>query len=393
MSGSDGRSAGNQQAGDHASPGVIPPSFGASSPPPAIPALASAQPTAASQPTLTGPVPRPPAAPAPPPAAPAPPPQPDPGLDDGPTVGWYPTAPTGQPAAGPFAASSASARRGLSMSRFTKPSGAGRTPAWSHGRGVLTNVLLFGFAPLALAGLVVAAFVLVTPGKGAASSVSFQAGPAHSAQPSTATFSASPSPSPSAAPSAHKKRHPGATSTTLPSKGPGVIPSKAKPKATPKPTHRSGGRGVVPHDLGQPNFNGYCQHIGHGSAEVLASNAYGWHCTLPSGPEIKTLNACAWTYHLSTSQVIDVSTDYYDPNAWQCWRINRDLGVLNFTTYCTDAGLGTSKLVADNAYGWQCTASPAAIDTNAACDTVYRVSDAVSRFAVFASPYFWQCWN
>ena len=57
------------------------------------------------------------------------------------------------------------------------------------------------------------------------------------------------------------------------------------------------------------------------------------------------------------------------------------------------AGLGTSKLVADNAYGWRCTSSAAAIDTNAACDANYNVSDAVSRFAVFADPYSWQCWN
>ena len=396
MSGSDGRSAGNQHAGDQASPGVIPPSFGASSPPPATAAPASAQPTAVSRPTLTGPIPRPS-------PAPASPPEPEPEYDDGPTVGWYPTAPPAQPAAGPFAASSASARRGLGLSRFAKPGGSGGpgggsgwTPSWARGRGALMNVLLFGFAPLALAGLVVAAFVLVAPGKGAASSLSFQAqgsGPARSAQPSTATFSASPPPS--ASPSAHKK-HPGANSTALPAKVT-PIPSKGKPKAVPttrpkpKPTHGSGG--VVPHELGQPNFNGYCMHIGHGSAEVLASNAYGWHCTLSSGQGIKTINACAWTYHLSTSQVVDVSTNFYDPNAWQCWRINRELGVLNFTTYCADAGLGTSKLVADNAYGWQCTASPAAIDTNAACDTVYHVSDAVSRFAVFASPYFWQCWN
>ena len=365
MSGSDGRSHGNQQAGEHASPGVIPPSFGASSPPP---------------PTSN---------PAPPPE-----PAPEPEYDHGPTVGWYPSAPPGQPAAGPFADPSARARRGFSLSRFAKPGVSGRTPPWARGRGVLTNVLLFGVAPLALAGIVVAAFVLVAPGKGSASSLSFQVqgpGSARSAQPSTDTPPASPSPPPSP----HKKKHPGANSTVLPAKVP--VPSKTAPKATPrpkpKPAHRSGTGGAVPHDLGQPDFNGYCQHLGDGSAEVLASNAYGWHCTLSSGRGINTLNACAWTYHLSTSQVIDVSTNYYDPGAWQCWRIHRDLGVLDFTTYCVEAGLGTSKLVADNAYGWLCTASPAAIDTNAACDTVYHVSDAVSRFAVFASPYFWQCWN
>ena len=41
----------------------------------------------------------------------------------------------------------------------------------------------------------------------------------------------------------------------------------------------------------------------------------------------------------------------------------------------------------------QCTSPPAAVDTTAACDFQYHVGDAVSRFAVFASPYSWQCWN
>ena len=91
--------------------------------------------------------------------------------------------------------------------------------------------------------------------------------------------------------------------------------------------------------------------------------------------------------------MIDVSTNYSDPGAWQCWRINRDLGVLDFTKYCVAAGHGTSKLVANNAYGWQCTSPATAVDTTAACDLLYHVTDAVSRFAVFSSPYFWQCWN
>ena len=85
--------------------------------------------------------------------------------------------------------------------------------------------------------------------------------------------------------------------------------------------------------------------------------------------------------------MIDVSTNYSDPNAWQCWRINRELGALDFTKYCVAAGHGTSKLVASNAYGWQCTSPAAAVDTTAACNLLYHVTDAVSRFAVFSSPY------
>jgi len=173
---------------------------------------------------------------------------------------------------------------------------------------------------------------------------------------------------------------------------PTIVAPKAK--ATPKPARKSGGSGgVVPYNLGQPNFAGYCQHIGDRTAELTANNAYGWHCTLNTGRVLAATSVCGWTYHLSTSQVISVSTNYNDPSAWQCWRINRDLGVLDVTKYCVAAGLGSSKLVAANAYGWDCTSPLAAVNTTAACDVVYGVSDAVSRFAVFADPYSWQCWN
>ena len=372
VSGSDGPPAGNY--GEQASPGGIPPSFGASSPPP---------------PPLPPPDPGP-ARPAPSPAAPAasvPPPDPAPEPDDGPTVGWYPS---GQPAAGPFAQPAAPPRRGVpGLSRLAKPAGAGWTRAWS-GRSTLMNVLLFGVGPVAMAGVIVAAYLLVSPGKGSASSLGFKAGPAPSTQQLTASPMATPSQSPSASPSARKK-HPRATSSASPG---AKVPSKtgkvAKAKATPKPAHKAGK--VTPHNLGVPNFAGYCQHIGHRTAELLASNAYGWRCTLNAGV-LKTVSVCAWTYHLATSQVIDVSTNFNDPNAWQCWRINHELGPLDVTKYCTASGHGTSKLVASNAYGWQCTSPAAAVDTTAACDFQYHVSDAVSRFAVFASPYSWQCWN
>jgi hypothetical protein len=389
VSGSDGRSAGDQAEGygEQASPGGIPPSFGASSSPPRPPTA----------PVPAAPVPAPadaaPGGPAPAPASSSAPSQP--GSDDGATVGWYPS---GQPAAGPFANPSHPSRRAVpGLSRLAKPAGAaGWTRAWGGGRSTLTNVLLFGVAPLALAGIIVAAFVFVAPGKSAASNAGFQAGAAPSPQQVTACAMATPSQSPSASPSAHKKnkkkQHPRATSSaSLPSKTVPEAGKSAQAKATPKPAHKAGR--VTPHNLGLPNFAGYCQHIGHRTAEVVASNAYGWRCTLFPTQVIKVVNVCAWTYHLSTSQVVDVSTNYYDPNAWQCWRINRDLGVLNVAKYCAAAGHGTSKLVASNAYGWYCTSPSAPVDTTAACDTLYHVTDAVSRFAVFASPYSWQCWD
>jgi hypothetical protein len=264
VSGSDGRPAGDQagEYGEQASPGGIPPSFGASSSSPPRPSLAPVPPAAVPPAPVPAPADAAPAAPAGPGPAPASWPAPSqPGSDDAGTVGWYPTGP---PAAGPFANPSYPSRRAVpGLSRLAQPAGAaGWTRAWGGGRSALTNVLLFGVAPLALAGIIVAAFVFVAPGKSAASNAGFQAG------------------------------------------------------AAPSPQH-----------------------------------------------------------------------------AWQCWRINRDLGVLNVTEYCAAAGHGTSKLVASNAYGWYCTSPSAPVDTTAACDTLYHVSDAVSRFAVFASPYSWQCWD
>jgi hypothetical protein len=256
------------------------------------------------------------------------------------------------------------------------------------------NVLLFGVAPLALAGILAAAFVLVAPGKGAASSLGFKAGPAPSTQQVSASAIDTSAPSPSATPSAHKKKKPHATSSaSLPNKTARPSASASK-KPKPKPTHKAGASGgVTPHSLGVPNFNGYCQHIGHHTAEVVATNAYGWRCTLYPSLALSVGSVCSWSYHLSTSKVIDVSTNFSDPNAWQCWRVNRYLGPLDFASYCAQAGLGTSKLVANDAYGWYCTAPSAPVDTTAACNALYHVSNAVSRFTVFANPSSWQCWN
>src|SRR5580692_11278845 len=92
VSGSDGRPAGNY--GEQASPGGIPPSFGASAPPPlppSAPGPALSDPglaPSAPEPAPTVSVPPRGSAQAFPPPDPAPEPAPEP--DDGPTVGWYP---------------------------------------------------------------------------------------------------------------------------------------------------------------------------------------------------------------------------------------------------------------------------------------------------------------
>jgi hypothetical protein len=380
VTGSEGQSAGHEEPAAQASLGAVPPSFGASSPPPpeVPPSQApppEAPPSEAATPESAADLESEPA-----PSTPPPPILPE--LQDASSVGWYPSQPAGPPSAGPFAAPAA---------RVAGPKSS--RPAWRNRRGTLANVLLFGLGPLVLVGVVVAAFLLVSPGKGtAASSLGFQAGPGATAQ--SATTSAPAAPASSAAPAKHRARPtPSARAAKVPtiSKVTPKATAKAKTKPKPKPAHRSAA--VAPHNLGLPNFAGYCQHIGARTAELTADNAYGWHCTLNPARVLQINNVCAWTYHLSVSQVVGVSTNYSDPNAWQCWRISRDLGVLNVTSYCVAAHLGTSELVADNAYGWDCTSPLAPVNTTLACDTVYHVSDAVSRFAVFADPYSWQCWD
>ena len=118
---------------------------------------------------------------------------------------------------------------------------AGWTRAW-RGRSTLMNALLFGVAPVTLAAVIVAAFLIVSPGQGSAASLGFKAGPP-STQQLTASAMATPSRSPSASPSAHKKKHPRATSSASP--GTKTARSGQSAKVTPKPAHK-----VTPHNLG-----------------------------------------------------------------------------------------------------------------------------------------------
>jgi hypothetical protein len=265
-------------------------------------------------------------------------------------------------------------------------------PAWRNHRSRLLNVLLFGLGPLVLVGVIVAAFLLISPGKGTAESrLGFQAGPAATAQSSTTSPTGSPSPTAHGKHQAHAKPSHVAAKVPTKAKAPTVAGNTPK-KHKPKPAHSSGGS-PVPQNLGLPNFAGYCQHIGDRTAELTADDAYGWHCTLNPGRVLQLSNVCGYTYRLSASQVIGVSTNYYDADDWQCWRIHHDLGVLNVSTYCTDAKLGTAELTVDDAYGWDCTSPLAPVNTTAACDAMYNVSTAISRFEVFADPYSWQCWD
>jgi hypothetical protein len=326
-----------------------------------------------------------------------------------PPGGWYPNSPgypgTTQdysPAAGAFATPG---RKGAFATPGRKGGGpqrrAGLGPAFTK-RGPLVNVLLFGVAPALLAGLVIGAFVLVAPGKpaSAAHTSGFRAGPGITAQ--QAADAVSPTSAASLSPANSGKDGTKGSKDGKRASMPSGIASSARARSTgaatgtkksKKTTRSAKPATVAPHNLGAPDFDSYCRHIGLGTAQVTANNAYGWSCTVDSGVVISVQDACAWTYHLDAAKVINVSTDYYSADSWQCWRVNGVLGQLDVASYCSAAGLGAATLKASNAYGWYCDGKPVYADFQAGCQLLYHSSDAIARFAVFADPYSWQCWH
>jgi hypothetical protein len=323
-----------------------------------------------------------------------------------PPGGWYPPTQDYRPASGPFAVPGNNGNNGgPSKTSWTGRVGTGpKLPGIERGR--LVNVLVFGVAPVCLVGLVVVAFVLFAPAKRAPSAhAGFHAGAAISA-PRQGTDAASPSsaatPSAQTAPAKAGKTAHGTGTGKRASMPSGVAPPartgggshSTGTKKTSAPTKKQApnpATPATPQNLGAPNFDGYCQHLGLGTAEVKADNAYGWRCTGNPGLVVNVQDACAWSYGLSVADVINVSTSYTSADSWQCWRIQGVLGQLDIASYCTAAGLGSAKLTVDDAYGWSCGGQP--VDEQAACDFQYHSNDAIARFAVFADPYSWQCWD
>lgn len=143
--------------------------------------------------------------------------------------------------------------------------------------------------------------------------------------------------------------------------------------------------------LGTPDWNGYCEATGqHGARLDAAQHAYGWHCTVPTRYGASPRAVCRWTF--GTSRAVDVVTDFYDPDSWQCWQVGGELGRLDFGAYCRRTGHAGAVLVRENAYGWYCTDDTAGIDADQACDLLYGGTD-VARFQNFYDKDSWQCWG
>jgi hypothetical protein len=142
--------------------------------------------------------------------------------------------------------------------------------------------------------------------------------------------------------------------------------------------------------LGAPDFDGYCQATGQGRVQLVAANAYGWHCSADNGLGDDAQAVCAWTYR--TSGVTNRVADFHDPNTWQCWRARHRLGPINFNAYCVDTGHPGARGGAD-AYGWYCLNDSRGIDTQDACRRLYGSTVPISRFQNFYDKNSWECWG
>jgi hypothetical protein len=144
--------------------------------------------------------------------------------------------------------------------------------------------------------------------------------------------------------------------------------------------------------LGAPDFNGYCEHNGQGSATFVSSyHAYGWRCTR-AGAGANIDAACAWTYRLMPGIVISVSGSFYSPS-WDCWQVHRQVRPPDWNGFCQAKGWGAVHLIKSDAYGWVCTGNSSALAVGNVCSwTNSQATSIVGRFQNFYDPRSWQCW-
>jgi hypothetical protein len=102
---------------------------------------------------------------------------------------------------------------------------------------------------------------------------------------------------------------------------------------------------------------------------------------------------CEWS-NGGTTRITNRIADFYDPDSWQCWSTNGELGSLDWNTYCQDKGLGDAYDAGKNdAYTWYCTGATAGLDAQDACRVLYGTSTPISRFQDFSDKNSWQCWG
>lgn len=226
--------------------------------------------------------------------------------------------------------------------------------------------------PLLLAAAVIVAAVLANPGRTSPDGILL---PSNDPVPSTAI---SPLPADSSTPPS-RTTGPATNTPTQPAHNPPLSSNASSLTQPHEGTAQDGGgtnhgsarpkavRTGTPRLLGAPDFSGYCQATGQGPVKLIANNAYGWRCSSDNGTGDDAEAVCAWTYNTTTGQVTNRVTDFNNPHTWQCWHATRELGPLDFNAYCTATGHpGATYTSGRYAYGWYCTGSSNAIDTQAA---------------------------
>ena len=109
----------------------------------------------------------------------------------------------------------------------------------------------------------------------------------------------------------------------------------------------------------------------------------------------------------NNATIVDRLTGYFDLSSLQCYKNLKLLGPIgqdatDFDAQCkTDTnneGLLNNPLERHTAYDWSCRPKnhnilPIGISVTNACDTKYKVTDAVDRLVNYNSPAGWECWE
>ncbi len=108
----------------------------------------------------------------------------------------------------------------------------------------------------------------------------------------------------------------------------------------------------------------------------------------------------------NNATIVDRLTNYFDPSSLQCYknlRLRGEIGksAADFDAQCkkdsNNEGLYLNPEERHTAYDWSCqpknhTLLPVGLSVANACDTKYKVTNAIDRLVNYNSPAGWECW-
>jgi hypothetical protein len=161
---------------------------------------------------------------------------------------------------------------------------------------------------------------------------------------------------------------------------------------TPEPTPELSSGPVL---LGSVDFGVYCRSTGAEEATLVDGTAYGWRCRI--GEEDRPMSvtdACRSLYGIQNA--VDKVVNFGDPSSWQCWRVTRRLGTIDFDGYCRSHEATGAVLADASAYGWRCTfpgGRESGISVMDACRERYTEHAVLDRMTDYSNPGSWECWT